>query len=83
MELSTSPPSRAPPVHLAGLQAGPRSEDILTLLVIPSVYTIVDDIQRVLASLPRRMRRLAGGVHVPHVEPMPAPAQFAGSSAAD
>jgi len=62
---------------------GLLTSTFLTLLVVPSVYTIVDDIQRVMASLPRRLQRLAGSVHVPHVEPTPAPAHFAGSSAAD
>jgi hydrophobic/amphiphilic exporter-1 (mainly G- bacteria), HAE1 family len=39
---------------------GLLTSTFLTLLVIPSVYTIVDDVQRILASLPRRIRRLAG-----------------------
>jgi hypothetical protein len=38
---------------------GLLSSTFLTLLVIPSVYTLVDDAQQLLASLPRRVRRLA------------------------
>jgi HAE1 family hydrophobic/amphiphilic exporter-1 len=38
---------------------GLLSSTLLTLLVIPSVYTLVDDLQQLLASLPLRLRRLA------------------------
>jgi HAE1 family hydrophobic/amphiphilic exporter-1 len=38
---------------------GLLTSTVLTLLVIPSVYTLVDDAQGCLASLPRRVRRLA------------------------
>jgi len=55
----------------------------LTLLVIPSVYTIVDDVQQLLATLPRRVRHLVArtprGAAPPHI--VPAPAHFAGSAA--
>ena len=55
----------------------------LTLLVIPSVYTIVDDVQQLLATLPRRVRHLVArtprAAAPPHI--VPAPAHFAGSAA--
>ena len=35
---------------------GLLTSTFLTLLVIPSVYTLVDDAQKLLASLPRRVR---------------------------
>ena len=64
---------------------GLLTSTFLTLLVIPSVYTIVDDAQQLLASTPRRVRRLVGLVHTPrlapHAGPAPAPAHFAGSAA--
>jgi hypothetical protein len=43
----------------------------LTLLVIPSVYTLVDDVQVLLASLPKRMRRLVGRFHAEAMAPRP------------
>ena len=62
---------------------GLLTSTFLTLLVIPSVYTIVDDVQQLLASLPRRVRHLVAptprGATPPHV--VPAPAHFAGSAA--
>jgi HAE1 family hydrophobic/amphiphilic exporter-1 len=66
---------------------GLLTSTFLTLLVIPSVYTIVDDVQQLLASLPGRLRRLAGRGHLPQpapsCAPVPTPAHLAGSSAAD
>jgi HAE1 family hydrophobic/amphiphilic exporter-1 len=65
---------------------GLLTSTVLTLLVIPSVYTIMDDAQQVLASIPGRVRRLAGGVQMPHLEPAPLEAisvQVRGSAAAD
>ena len=47
---------------------GLLTSTLLTLLVIPSVYTIVDDVQQLLASLPRRVRRLASGLRGPAVK---------------
>jgi AcrB/AcrD/AcrF family protein len=38
---------------------GLLTSTLLTLLVIPSVYTLVDDAQHVLSSLPRRVRALS------------------------
>jgi HAE1 family hydrophobic/amphiphilic exporter-1 len=37
---------------------GLLTSTLLTLLVIPSVYTLIDDAQMLLASLPRRIRRM-------------------------
>jgi HAE1 family hydrophobic/amphiphilic exporter-1 len=37
---------------------GLLTSTLLTLLVIPSVYTIVDDVQQLLVSLPRRVRAI-------------------------
>ncbi|HLZ27127.1 MAG TPA: efflux RND transporter permease subunit [Chloroflexota bacterium] len=46
---------------------GLLTSTLLTLRVIPSVYTIFDDAQQFLARLPRRARRLAGRVRMPRV----------------
>ncbi len=50
---------------------GLLTSTLLTLLVIPSVYTMVDDAQLHLTRLPRRVRRLAGRVKLPLVAPRP------------
>jgi len=50
---------------------GLLTSTLLTLLVIPSVYTMVDDAQLFLASLPRRVRRLVGSLRFPQVAPWP------------
>ena len=51
---------------------GLLTSTILTLLVIPSVYTIVDDVQLALASLPAQIRGLAGSLRAPRFAPRPA-----------
>jgi HAE1 family hydrophobic/amphiphilic exporter-1 len=56
---------------------------LLTLLVIPSVYTIVDDAQQFLASLPRRIRRLARLVQVSQPRLLPQPVGIAAGAADD
>jgi len=61
---------------------GLLTSTLLTLLVIPSVYTIVDDVQQLLASLPRRILRLARRIPAPRVSAAPVPLS-AGGSAAD
>jgi hydrophobic/amphiphilic exporter-1 (mainly G- bacteria), HAE1 family len=61
---------------------GLLTSTLLTLLVIPSVYTMVDDVQQLLASLPRHILRLARRIPAPRVAAAPAPLS-AGGSAAD
>jgi HAE1 family hydrophobic/amphiphilic exporter-1 len=58
---------------------GLLTSTLLTLLVIPSVYTIVDDAQQLLASVPTRIRRLA----IPQPTLARRPIPFAGSAADD
>ena len=62
---------------------GLLTSTVLTLLVIPSVYTLVDDAQQQLVSLPKRIRRLSGRFHAPQASPVYRPAWFAGSAADD
>ena len=59
---------------------GLLTSTLLTLLVIPSVYTLVDDAQHFFGSVPRRIRRIRG-VHA-HL-PVEAPIPLRGSAAAD
>jgi HAE1 family hydrophobic/amphiphilic exporter-1 len=63
---------------------GLLTSTFLTLLVIPSVYTIMDDAQTLLISLPAR---IAGLVSMPSKNarpaPVPVPAHAYGSAAAD
>jgi hydrophobic/amphiphilic exporter-1 (mainly G- bacteria), HAE1 family len=61
---------------------GLLTSTLLTLLVIPSVYTLVDDVQQVLASVPSRIRRLAGRVRLPQAG-APVSVRGWGSAAAD
>lgn len=51
---------------------GLLTSTFLTLLVIPAVYTMVDDLQHLPANLPRRVRRLVGGIRLPLFTPRPA-----------
>jgi AcrB/AcrD/AcrF family len=53
---------------------------LLTLLVVPSVYTIVDDAQAAAARLPRRIDRLLRRWSTSREEPGLAPAPVAGSA---
>jgi HAE1 family hydrophobic/amphiphilic exporter-1 len=62
---------------------GLLTSTVLTLLVIPSVYTLVDDVQQLAASMPTRIRRLTNRVRLPRPEERPVPVRGWGSTAAD
>jgi HAE1 family hydrophobic/amphiphilic exporter-1 len=61
---------------------GLLTSTFLTLLVIPSVYTLVDDVQFLITSLPARARRLARWLRPTRATTFPSGAPLARGTAA-